>query len=685
MRRFLPVSLWICTLGAACARDGEVPSGVTLPADVPMPLDPAIEARVDAVIGAMTLEEKAAMLAGTALIPPLAGWPTTGVPSQGVAGFRMTDGPRGVGLAEVSTVFPVGVARAATWDLALEEAVGRQIADEASAVGKDVLLAPTLNLVRHPRWGRAQESYGEEPLVLGRMAAAFCVGAQARVACVPKHFAANSIEATRYDVDVQLDPRTLREVYLPHYREVVRAGGASMMMAAYNQVNGHYATENRELLTDILKDEWGFQGVVMSDWVWGITDGAKALAAGLDLEMPITDQMRGIAERIAAGEVPMARLDDAVRRQLRASFQREARTAAPPEVVASEASKAVARRAALQSMVLLERQEGALPLAAGSTVAVLGALADVANTGDNGSSNVRYRDVVTPLAGLAERYEVLAQATDTPTDLDAVASADAAVVVVGLTGEDEGEGIVPSSAADRESLALSPAHLALIEAVLAVQPRTIVVLEGSGPLLVEPFTGRAAAVVMAWYPGQEGGRALADLLTGDQPFSGHLPMVWPRSEDQLVDFDPVSLTVEYGMLHGWRWMERQGSQARYPFGHGLGLSEPTLAEVAVSAPRWAADGPLTVEGVVRGDGPAVVQVYARHDAPVVERPDRTLVGFARVEVDGEAPFSVEIDPRWLARWDEATASYVVDGGAWTLEVGFDADHTSPVAVEVVAE
>ncbi len=650
----------------ACSPAPSDVASLTLPSDAPLPLNAAVEDRVDDVLSQLTLEEKAAMMAGTSLIPSGAGWPTTGVPRLEIPGFRMTDGPRGVGLAAVATVFPVGVARAATWDEALEEEIGRAMGAEARAGGKDVLLAPTLNLTRHPRWGRAQESYGEEPIVLGRMAAAFIRGAEDHVFATAKHFAANSIERTRYDVDVQMDERTLREVYTPHFRVAVREGGAGMVMASYNQVNGDYATENRHLLTDLLKQEWGFQGVVMSDWIWGMTDGALALGAGLDVEMPIADQMRGIGERVAAGEVPLDRLDDAVRRQLRLTFLDEARGDVAPEVIRSEAHHEIARRAAAESMVLL-KNDGALPLAAGARVAVVGALADLANTGDRGSSNVPYADVVTPLAGLSERYDVDAIPSDTPdaAQLDAIAAAEAAIVVVGLTWEQEGEGIFEFSSADREDLALSPAHLALIQQVAARQPRTIVVLEGSGPLLVEGIVDDIPALVMAWYPGQEGGRALADVLTGDLDFTGHLPMVWPRSEDQLPPFDDVSLTVEYGMLHGWRWMERQGLDPRFPFGFGLSYNAPRVASAVLQGAPWPEDE-LRVEGALTAAGHQLVRVYAGPDDPAVERPDRVLVGYARL--DGDDRFSIPIDRRWLSTWDEALSAYVLQSGAWTVEV-----------------
>lgn len=670
--------MWAWAVLAGCA--GSQRWG--LPDDVPLPLEPAIEAAVEADLAALTLDEKAAMVAGDALIPTGEGWPAGGVDRLGIRPFRMTDGPRGVGLAEVATVFPVGVARAATWQPELEVAVGAAIGAEAAALGKDVLLAPTLNLVHHPRWGRAQESYGEEPIVLGTMAAAFLRGAGEHVMATAKHFAANSIEETRYDLDVVIDEATLREVYLPHFRHAVREGRPAWVMTAYNKVNGSYCGENAHLVTDILKGDWGFQGAVMSDWVWGLTDGAKALGAGLDLEMPIADAMTDVAARVASGEIDAARLDDAVRRLLRVrrTFDAVERITPSEAVVRGDAHLGLAREVAAASMVLLEN-DGVLPIAEGARIAVVGRLADLDNTGDRGSSNVPYADVVTPLAGLRSRFaDTVPVPTDTPTeaDLAAIAEADVAVVVVGLTWEEEGEGIFATSAADRDDLALPAAHEALVAQVAATGVPVVVVLEGSGPLLLASVAPVVGAVVMAWYPGQEGGSALADLLSGDVDFAGRLPMAWPAAEDQLPAYDPTALSVAYGPLHGWRWLEASGAVAAYPFGHGRSYAPSTVAVDAVPA-TWTLGQPFEVTG--RVDGVETVQVYLRPDAPDALPAPRVLAGFARAS----GPFRIAIDPAWIARWDADAARMAVETGGWTVEVGVSSDAiVATAAVRLIA-
>jgi beta-glucosidase len=562
--------------------------------------------------------------------------------------------------------------------------VGAAIGAEAAAGGKDVLLAPTLNVLHHPRWGRAQESYGEEPAVLGAMASAFLQGAQRHVLATAKHFAANSIEETRYEVDVQIDERTLREVYLPHFRMAVRQGGAAFVMSAYNRVNGDYCGENEHLLSDILKGEWGFSGVVMSDWIWGLTDGAEAIGAGLDLEMPYADQTAGLAARVEAGEVSLARVDDAVRRHLRLALAEDAAHPAPPDpsVVRSDAHREVALRAARASMVLLEN-DGALPIASGARLVVVGALADEVNTGDRGSSNVPSAvGVVTPAAGLSARWgdavDVLASDELGGDDLARVRQADVAVVVAGLSWRQEGEGIFPADAADRDDLALPAAHIALVEAVAATGTPVVLVLQGSGPVDLRPVRDRVRAVVMSWYAGQEGGRALAELLAGDADFEGRLPMVWPEDEAQLPTYAPSALSVTYGPLHGWRWMEEQGLQPAYPFGFGRSYDAATIR--VTSAPEtWVADAPWTVRGVT--DRPTVVQVYVRPAARSVQLAPRVLAGFARADGD----FEIALDPRWLAHWDEGGAGWQIEEGRWWIDVATSAaDVVESVPVRVVA-
>ncbi|HST65346.1 MAG TPA: glycoside hydrolase family 3 N-terminal domain-containing protein, partial [Mycobacteriales bacterium] len=451
----------------------------------------------------------------------------------GIPGIRFADGPRGAVIG-ASTAFPVPMARGATWDPELEERVGDAIGAEIRAQGGNLFGGVCINLLRHPAWGRAQETYGEEPVLLGAMGAALTRGTQRHVMATVKHYAANSMENARFSVDVRMDERTLHEVYLPHFRAVVEAGVAAVM-SAYNSVNGEWCGQSRVLLTDILRDEWGFEGLVMSDFIWGLRDPALSLSAGLDLEMPFAQQR---VRAFAATPPAPSDVDRAARRLLRTQLAFAA--AVPPEppplsVVAGPEHRALAREVAARSMVLLRNEGDLLPLSGVSRIAVLGRLADVPNTGDHGSSDVRAPSVVTPLAGLRD-------ALPDVSFVDSAADADVAVVVVGYTAEDEGEYVgsfdpglarlyppPPDPEAledlarvwdagpqlvggDRASLRLHPADEDLIRATAAANPRTVVVVLAGAAVTMEEWRSSVPAILFAFYPGMEGGAALADVL-----------------------------------------------------------------------------------------------------------------------------------------------------------------------------
>ncbi|HWH99854.1 MAG TPA: glycoside hydrolase family 3 N-terminal domain-containing protein, partial [Propionibacteriaceae bacterium] len=373
------------------------------------------------------------------------------VPRLGVPGIRFSDGPRGAVIGR-STAFPVPMARGATWDPDLEERVGEAIGAEIRAQGGNFFGGVCINLLRHPAWGRAQETYGEEPLLLARMGTALALGAQRHVMACVKHYACNSMENARFSVDVQVDQPTLHEVYLPHFRAVVEAGVASVM-SAYNSVNGEWCGQNRTLLTEILREQWGFEGFVMSDFIWGLRDPVGSLAAGLDIEMPFAQQRaRALRAALAAGAASWDDVDRAGLRILGTQLRFAAavpKTSPGQEIVVSAEHRALAREVAARSMVLLRNEpvdgRPVLPLSAEhlSRLAVVGRLADVPNTGDHGSSDVRAPSVVTPLAGLRAALagvEIVTSAADDPETAAAAASGtDAAIVVVGYTAEDEGE------------------------------------------------------------------------------------------------------------------------------------------------------------------------------------------------------------------------------------------------------
>ncbi|HUE29606.1 MAG TPA: glycoside hydrolase family 3 C-terminal domain-containing protein, partial [Verrucomicrobiae bacterium] len=643
-----------------------------------------VERRLDRLLARMTLAEKLDQMHGVGAFPTGLAGRIAGVPRLHIPGIGMLDGARGVSaVSGTATCFPVGMARGATWDEALEERVGEAIGVETRARGGSMILAPVVNILRHPRWGRAQETYGEDTLHLGRMGVAFVRGAQRHVIANPKHYALNSIEDTRFTVDVAVDERSLREIFLPHFRRAVQQGHAGSVMAAYNQVNGEHCSENTHLLRDVLDGDWGFQGFVESDWILGTRSTVPAVEAGLDVEMPSPGYFgKPLTDAVRAGQVRLRTIDAAVRRTLRAQLCFRLDTDPPkvdPAQVESPAHVALALQAARESIVLLRNEAGALPLdpARVRSLVVVGPLAAMADLGDHGSSLVVPASAVSPLDGIRARaggvtVTYVGASSPSPTDLSLIAAADAAVVVVGLTFEDEGEGQI--TIGDRSSLALPRDQDALVGAVAAANPRTLVVLEGSGALLM-PWLGQVSAVLMAWYPGEAGGTAIAEVLFGDVNPSGKLPVTFPRAESDLPPFDNASPAVQYGYFHGYRYLDRNDTAPLFPFGFGLAYTTFRYSNLGITPATVSPWGRVQVTADVTNTGPVagdeVAQLYVGYAGSRVARAVRDLKAFARVHLEpGETrtvPF--EVRARDLAYWDAGAGAFVVEPIAYTVEVG----------------
>jgi len=613
----------------------------------------------------------------------------------GIPGVRFTDGPRGVALGS-STAFPVAIARAATWDPDLERRVADVIGREACAQGANLWAGICVNLAYAPGWGRSQESYGEDPLLLGAMGAAAVRGANPWVMSCVKHFALNSMEEARFRVDVRVDEDVLHEVYLPHFRTVVEAG-VDCVMSAYNSVNGTWAGENAHLLTDILRDDWGFTGFVMTDFIWGLRDPVASVAAGQDLEMPFRQQRApALPAALADGSLKRGDIERAAHRQLSSQIRLALRAHPAPsaDVVASTEHRLLAREVAARGAVLLRNEviDGmpALPLDADavSRVALLGPLADQRNQGDVGSSMVSPPESVTVLDGLRKRLgSRLVHVADTDPAAAAAAArdADAVVVVVGLSSLDEGESMIgvdtastqllggvarfrpvaailvklaarvsrlKSFGGDRRDLRLHADHVALIRAVAAANARTVVVVIGGGTIVLHPWDADAAAVLLAWYPGMEGGHALADILLGDAEPAGRLPLTIPHRQADLPRVDWDSTAVSYGRWWGQRKLDRDGVTAAYPLGFGLGYTTFAVADLQVGAPH---DERFTSSVTVTNTGPRagrhVVQIYAMRPADT-GRAVHHLVGFQSVNLAprAHARLDIECSVRPLQRW-----------------------------------
>jgi len=575
------------------------------------------------------------------------------------------------------------MARGATWDPELERRVGKVMGLETLAKGGNVLLAPTINVLRHPSWGRAQETYGEEPVHIGRMGVAFINGVQEHVIADAKHFAANSIEDTRFHVDVQLDERTLREVYLPHFKQAVQEANVGSIMSAYNVVNGSYCAENHHLLREILKDEWGFEGFVVSDWVFGTRSTVESVVAGLDIEMPVPNYFGDkLGAAVESGEVDAGLIDDSVRRILTTKLRFSLDAPATPDasVVESDEHRAVALEVAQKSAVLL-KNEGVLPFdpAASGSVVVVGTLADVANLGDTGSSNARPTTSVTPLQGLkahvtTRTIEHINSDTLATADEKTVQDAGSVVVVVGLTSLDEGE-LMPGSGGDRPDLALSAEHQALIRAVAAQNENTVVVLQGGSAITMDGWLAEVPAVLLTWYAGQDGGTALAQLLFGDVNPSGKLPITFATSSDQLPEFDHESEAVTYGYYHGYRYVDREEHDPLFPFGFGLSYTTFEFGSVTLDAEEVDATGTVTASVEVTNTGSVagveVVQLYVSFENSDIDRPIRELEGFERVELEpGETKtVALTLGVADLATFDPATNTWSVEKMSYGVHAG----------------
>jgi len=631
----------------------------------------------------------------------------------GIPGTRFVDGPRGC-VAGKGTAFPVSMARGATWDIALEEQVGEVIGREIRAQGGNFFGGVCINLPRHPAWGRIQETYGDDPYHLGEFGAALTRGTQKYVMACAKHYALNSMENARFTVDVTADEAVLHDVYLPHFKRAADEGVAAIM-SAYNSVNGEWAGQNEYLLTDVLRNQWHWNGITVSDFIWGLRDAAKSLNAGLDLEEPLAQQRAmHLRRQLAAGETSWDKVERAGVRLLAAqlrSYASRAQGSFGPGLMANDDARALSRMVAARAMVLLKNDvvDGAplLPLApaAVSSIAVIGRLADAPNMGDHGSSDVRAPGSASPLAGITAAFPgakvVAVMDGDAAAASAAARSAQVAIVIAGFDARDEGEyvgsdtmkrpellalfpplppgtnppGARPAAApggtraagpgpnpimtagdqfgGDRASLALRAQDEEIIRAVAAVNPRTVVCIVAAGAVIMEAWRREVPAIVMMWYAGMEGGHALADVLTGAQNPSGRLPFSIPASGDHLPPFDRTATKVAYDRFHGQRLLDKRGVNAAFPHGFGLSYTTFTIGGVAAGTP-----GPegvrvtATVANTGTRDGRHVVQVYGRCRQGGYPG-ELMLAGFASVAVPAGTSVQAEVPVSFtpLARWD----------------------------------
>lgn len=648
---------------------------------------------IETIIREMTLEEKAAFCTGASA------WTTMPIPRLGVPEMTVSDGPHGVrrvpgglGLGAPSlpaTCFPTASCMASTWNPALIREVGQALGAEAVALGVDVLLGPGANMKRTPLCGRNFEYYSEDPHLAGELAVSFIDGVQSKgVGTSLKHFAANNQETQRFCIDARVDERTLREIYLPAFERAVKKARPWTVMCAYNKLNGAYCSEHHALLTDILKTEWGFEGLVVSDW-GAVHDRVKALQGGLDLEMPgpKARRVRAVVDAVRGGQLDAAVLDEAARRILRIVFK----AAETPKGGAFDAAAhhALARRVAGEGIVLL-KNNGILPLRNPGRIAVIGRAAAKPHYQGGGSSHINPTQVDIPLAEL-EKLAGPAQLTrcegypDTPEfrqslideAVRAAATADVALLYVALPAFKESEGY------DRPDLDLTPQQVALIQAVAAAQPQTVVILNNGSALAMSAWIDDVAAVLEAWMMGQAGGGAIADVLFGVVNPSGRLAETFPVKLSDTpahINFPGGGGQVRYGegIFIGYRYYDAKELPVAFPFGYGLSYTAFAYSNPRVSAAEFNDIDGLTVSVDVTNIGPVagqeVVQVYVRDRQARLARPDKELKGFAKIALQpGETRrVSISLDFRAFAYYHPAYRQFITETGQMDILIGASA-------------
>lgn len=646
------------------------------------------ERQLDAFVKRLTLKEKASLMSGRDF------WQTKPLPDKGVWPLRLSDGPHGLrkedlknakengGHSVKATCFPTAAALACSWDEELAEQVGAAIAEECRSHGVGVLLGPGVNIKRSPLGGRNFEYFSEDPLAAGKMGAAMIRGIQKRgVGASLKHFAVNNQETLRMTISAEVDERALREIYLKPFEIAVKEGKPATVMCSYNRINGVYASQNKMLLTDILRREWGFEGLVMSDW-GAVDDRAAGVAAGLDLEMPYsggaTDE--DVVRAVQGGRLSEQALDAAVKNVLRlvAAYAHKPRTP-----YHQAAHRSLAEKACEKSAVLL-KNDGILPLEKQSNLAVIGALA--AGTGryqGGGSSVVNAHAPMGFTGAMAQRgwayinyapgYRTEHTRSDAELEEQAVRYARTAQTVVyfmGLTDLYESEGF------DRTHMRLPENQTHLLEKLAEANPNLVVVLAGGSPMEV-PWLDQVRAVLYTVLGGEGLGEATYRLLFGEACPSGKLSETWPlRLEDnpsaRYFPMGPRVVTYNESIYVGYRYYDKAGQAVRFPFGYGLSYTRFVYRDLHVDTGK---NGELLVKVRLAnvGDraGDEIVQIYAGCPHSSVHRPVRVLVGFARVSLKPGEERQVEISvPRdRLAFYDPTQHRFVVEAGQYEICAG----------------
>lgn len=649
--------------------------------------------KINDLIKKMTLEEKGALCSGASA------WSTTAVERLDVPELIMSDGPHGVrrvpdlnSMAIESlpaTCFPTASCLASTWDVDLLQKMGEALAEECIALKVDVLLGPGANMKRSPLGGRNFEYFSEDPYMAGEMAANFINGVQSKgVGTSLKHYAANNQEFQRFTISAEVDERTLREIYLPAFEKAVKQAKPWTVMCSYNKLNGTFASENYHLLIEILKNEWGFEGLVVSDW-GAVRDRVAALKGGLDLEMPGPQDRRvkAVIEAVRSGGLDEAVLDESVRRILGVVFK--ANETPKDGVFDVDAHHELARKIAAEGMVLL-KNNGILPLKNQQHIAVIGRSAENAHFQGGGSSHINPTKVAVPFKELQSRAgdAELTYAEGYPTDnslrqemidqaVSLARSADVAILYIALPSFKESEGY------DRPDLDLTEQQIALIKAIAKIQPKTVVVLNNGAPVAMGQWIDDVAAVLESWMMGQAGGAAIADVLFGRVNPCGKLAETFPlklSDTPAYINWPGGAGEVRYGegLFIGYRYYDAKEMPVLFPFGYGLSYTTFAYSSPKVSAKTFKDVDGLTITVDVtntgRVAGKEIVQVYVHDQKSGLVRPQKELKGFAKVELQpGEAKsVSIQLDFRAFAYYHPEYKQWITEDGDFDILIAASA-------------
>ena len=685
--------------------------GLQVRAQAPVPDSPAIEAQAHSMLSKLTLEQKIELLGG------INNMYTRPMPAIDLPRFKMSDASVGVRTWGPTTAYASGASLAATWDTDLARKIGEALGRDARARNVNFLLGPGVNIARSPLAGRNFEYLSEDPYLNSAMVVPFIEGVQSQgVIATVKHYALNDQEFNRHDGSADVDERTMREIYLPTFEAAVTKAHVDAVMNSYNLVNGVHATQNDFLNLQVLKGEWGFQGVLMSDWD-ATYDGVAACNHGLDLEMPSPKFMnaRNLVPAVQAGQVKESTIDEHVLRLLRAELRYSFTTRPqfdPSVSTYSLADRPLALEEALESITLLKNQGNLLPLEASKikNIAVLGPNVYPAVTGGGGSSEAHAFEPVSILTGIASLLGPDAHVFYSPAMPDsddekkAVAQADVVIVAVGFDAKTEREGH------DR-TFTLPAGQDALVEQVVAANPRTIVLLTGGGGMDLSRWLDKVPALLHLYYPGQEGGTAVAQILFGQHDPEGKLPVSFDRSWDESPsakwyygdpkdnttlhttgeDGKPKDYTIEhiqYGdkLMVGYRYWTTTGKHPLYPFGYGL--SYTTFKFSGLEAPASAASGSTVsvsfdVTNTGNVAGAEVAQLYVSDPTAQANRPERELKGFAKVRLaPGETRHvTLTLDARAFSYWDATAHKWIIDPGKFIVRVG-DSSENTPLSASI---